>query len=455
MRPRGLWIGSGFRADDAPTAPRETAHEMATAPLRICLLTYRGNPRSGGQGGYVRMLSAALTELGHSVDVWSGPPYPELPEGVNLIKVPSLDLWNERAFLRTPSLRELADPINLVEWAQTRIGRFPEPITFSRRVERSFRRGQAPHYDIVHDNQCLGPGILSLRSRVPVVATIHHPITMDRRIALKNTRNLMQMYGLLRWYSFVPTQLRVSRQIDHILTVSEASREDVQAEFRIAPERMRVVGNGIDLDVFHPLEGITRRTNRIVTTLSADAPVKGFRYLLDALADLRTRRPELEVIVVGTPGQTDTTERIERLGLRDMIRFTGFIPAEDITRHYAEATLAVVPSLYEGFGLPAGEAMACAVPVVSTAAGALPEVVGRDGTCSVLVEPRSAPALARAIEELLDDPARRDAMGKAGRQRVLEHFTWRRAAERTVDVYREAIGRHGHGNGKRNGSRAC
>jgi glycosyltransferase involved in cell wall biosynthesis len=433
---------------------------MGTAPLRICLLTYRGNPRCGGQGVYVRQLGAALTALGHTVDVWSGPPYPDLSDGVNLVKVPSLDLWNEQAFLRTPSLRELADPINLAEWAQTRIGRFPEPITFSRRVERSFRRGQAPSYDVVHDNQCLGPGLLSLRSRVPVVATIHHPITMDRRIALKNTRNLMQLYGLLRWYSFVPTQLKVSRQIDHILTVSEASREDVQSEFRIAPDRMRVVGNGIDLGIFHPLEGIARRDNRIVTTLSADAPVKGFRYLLDALAELRPRRPNLEVIVIGSPGQTDTVERIARLGLTDMIRFTGFIPAEEITRYYAEATLAVVASLYEGFGLPAGEAMACEVPVVSTAAGALPEVVGRDGTCSVLVEPRNAPALARAIEDLLDQPDRRLAMGKAGRRRVLEHFTWERAAERTLDVYREAIRRHGngHGNGHGrigNGSRAC
>ena len=408
--------------------------------LRVCLLTYRGNPRSGGQGIYVNLLSKALVELGHSVDVWSGQPYPELMDGVHLHKIPSLDLWNEEDLFRTPTLRELWDPINLAEWAQTRTGNFPEPLTFSKRVARRFRKGHAVAYDIVHDNQCLGPGLLELQQRLPVVATIHHPITVDRRIAFQTTIGSTRRWGLARWYSFLHTQLKVSRQLDRVLTVSEVSREDVAREYGVALDRMRVVGNGINLDVFHPLEGCTRDPNQLITTMSADAPLKGFRYLLDALQDLRKMRPDVRLTVIGKPGvETDTLAYLKRLELEHAVRFTGYVEAHDIARCYAESAVAVVPSLYEGFGFPAGEAMACEVPVVSTRAGALPEVVGTDGTCGILVPARDGMALSRAIGELLDDPQRQRTMGRAGRLRVLEHFTWKRAAERTADVYREAI----------------
>jgi glycosyltransferase involved in cell wall biosynthesis len=413
---------------------------LAADTLRICLLSYRGNPRSGGQGIYVRLLSKALLELGHEVDVWSGQPYPELLPGVGLHKVPSLDMWNEQAWLRTPPLRELCDLINLSEWAQTRTGSFAEPLTFSQRVARTFRQGRAPRYDIVHDNQCLGPGLLELQQRLPVVATVHHPITVDRRIAFQSTGDGIKRLGLSRWYSFLHAQLRVSRRLDRILTVSEASRRDIAREYGVSASRMRVVGNGINLDVFHPLEGVQRRDDQLIATLSADAPLKGFRYLLDALRELRKQRPNLTLTVIGKPGtETGTESYVRRLDLTGAVRFTGYVEDHEIARYYAESTLAVVPSLYEGFGFPAGEAMACEVPVVSTRAGALPEVVGDDGRCGLLVSPRDGMALARAIEQLLDAPERRAAMGKAGRQRVLEHFTWKRAAERTVEVYREAL----------------
>jgi glycosyltransferase involved in cell wall biosynthesis len=409
--------------------------------LRICLLTYRGNPRSGGQGVYVRLLSEALRDLGHEVDVWSGQPYPELVDGVRLFKVPSLDLWNEAQLFRRPSWRELVDPINLSEYARTRSGAFAEPLTFSNRVARRFARGGNPRgYDIVHDNQCLGPGLLKLQALLPVVATIHHPITVDLRIAYQTAKNRTERYGLKRWYSFLPTQLEVSRSLDRILTVSEASRTDLQREYGVARERMRVVGNGINLDVFKPMPAIARRREQLITTLSADAPLKGFRYLLEALARLRTTRPQLKLLVIGQPGhETGTRERVQALGLEDAVTFTGRVPAEDIAKAYAESTLAVVPSLYEGFGFPAGEAMACEVPVVSSRGGALPEVVGEHGVCGTLVEPQRPDELAHAIAELLDQPERCRDMGRAGRERVLELFTWRRAAERTVEVYREAI----------------
>ena len=408
--------------------------------LRICLLTYRGNPRSGGQGIYVRQLSRALVELGHEVDVWSGQPYPELFSGVGLTELPSLDLWNERALMRMPTLRELWDPINLSEWARSKTGGFVEPLTFSRRVARRFRQGGVPRYDVIHDNQCLGAGLLELQQSVPVVATVHHPITVDRRIAFQQTSDGIKRWGLSRWYSFLPEQLRVSRQLDRVLTVSEASRRDICREYGVSPERMRVVGNGIDVDVFRRLPELSRRTDQLITTLSADAPLKGFIFLLDALAELRKTRPALQLTVIGKPGtDTGTTGHVRRLGLQDAVTFTGFVEAEDIARYYATATIAVVPSLYEGFGFPAGEAMACEVPVVSTDAGALPEVVGKDGRCGTLVPPRDGSALARAIAELLDAPELRVAMGVRGRQRVLDQFTWQRAAERTVDAYREVV----------------
>lgn len=414
---------------------------MPQGPLRICLLTYRGNPRSGGQGIYVRLLSRALVDLGHQVDVWSGPPYPELLAGVRLYKVPSLDLWNEQALMRTPTLRELTDPINLSEWAQTRTGSFPEPLTFSQRVARRFRRRQAfGQYDIVHDNQCLGPGLLELQAHLPVVATIHHPVTVDWRIAYQNSQGGLQRFGLKRFYSFLPTQLRVSRELDRILTVSEASRADLQDEYGVRPERMHVVGNGINLDVFHPMPERSRDPFQLLTTLSSDAPLKGFRFLLEALAQLRADGRQVRLKVIGKPGdKSDTLRSVQRLGLSDSIEFTGRVSDREIAEAYAGASVAVVPSLYEGFGFPAGEAMACEVPVVSTSGGALPEVVGQDGETGLLVPPGDSAAMAGAIASLLDDPARARAIGQAGRRRVLEHFTWRRAAERTVDVYREAI----------------
>lgn len=424
-----------------PAHVTEVHPRMPLGPLRICLLTYRGNPRSGGQGIYVRLLSKALVDLGHAVDVWSGPPYPELFPGVNLVKIPSLDLWNEEAMMRTPSLRELIDPINLSEWARTRVGGFPEPLTFSQRVARRFRRGATHHYDIVHDNQCLGPGLLEIQAALPVVATIHHPITVDRRIAYDSCQNQLKRYGLRRWYSFLETQLKVSRRLDRVLTVSQASQHDLQREYGLDADRMRVVGNGINLDVFGPIPELARDPNQLITTMSSDTPLKGFRYLLEALALLRAEgRTELRLKVFGRPGaKTDTQARVDRLGLDACVEFTGHVSDGEIARAYARASVAIVPSLYEGFGFPAGEAMACEVPVVSTSAGALPEVVGPNGASGRLVPPSDARALANAVAELLDDPESATALGRAGRKRVLSQFTWKRAAERTTEVYHEAL----------------
>ena len=409
--------------------------------LRVCLLTYRGNPRCGGQGVYMRHLSRELMALGHQVDVWSGQPYPELVPGVGLTEIPSLDLWNDDDPFRIPTLGELRDPINRLEYLRTMLGTFPEPLTFSQRVARLFRsNGFGAEYDIVHDNQCLGSGLLQLRTMIPLVATIHHPVTQDRAIALRSAPNFYRRLGVRRWYSFLDMQLAVARQMTRVMTVSQTSAEALHAEYGVARDRIRNVGNGIDLEVFRPLPEIARDPSRLITTLSADSPLKGFVYLLEAMAELRRTRPDLRLTVIGAPARkTDTASHVARLGLGDVVHFTGKVEEQAIPRAYAGSAVAVIPSLYEGFSFPAGEAMACGVPLVATTAGALPEVVGRDGATGILVPPRSSASLARALGELLDAPERRQAMGLAGRRRVQEQFSWRRAAERIVDVYREVL----------------
>jgi glycosyltransferase involved in cell wall biosynthesis len=418
---------------------------MTETPLRIALLTYRGNPRSGGQGVYVKLLSQELAAMGHRVDVWSGPPYPELADHIRLIKVPSLDLWQGDKLRKVPTFREMRDPINRLEYVRTMMGEFPEMKTFLRRVDREFL-AVGPNgggYDIVHDNQCLGDALLTMRRRVPVIATIHHPITKDYKIEMKSAPfyAIKKRWGLWRWYSFLDMQMEVSRQLDRVLTVSEASAADIHSEYGIDQDRLRVVGIGIDTEIFRPIAGVVRNKSQLITTLSADVPLKGLHYLLEALAILRRDRPDIHLKIIGrVRPRSGTKAKIRRLGLESALTFSGKVPAEEIARTYAESSVAVVASLYEGFGLPAGEAMACETPLVSTTGGALPEVVGRDGTAGLLVAPRDPGALADGIRELLDAPEeRRIAMGKAARARVLELFTWRRAAERTVDNYRELI----------------
>jgi len=148
------------------------------------------------------------------------------------------------------------------------------------------------------------------------------------------------------------------------------------------------------------------------------------------------------VVDGGTPTRVSAGDLIEQCGLRDRVHVTGKIDTDELVRLYASSQAAVVPSLYEGFGFPAAEAMACELPLVATTAGALPEVVGTDGDAGILVPPRDPAALSDAINALLRDPSRCREMGRAARARVLRHFTWRQAAERLVEIYREVMGAH-------------
>ncbi len=407
-------------------------------PLKICLLSYRSNPHCGGQGVYVKNLSQGLTHLGHQVEVVSGPPPPVLHNGIHLTYLPGLDLYNPDALFRTPSPRELSDPINLMEWMGVSSMGFPEPFTFGLRAYR-YLRNRFDRYDIVHDNQSLSYGIWAIKQRVPTIATIHHPITVDRDIAVRTVTSPWKKFKHRRWYSFIGMQKRISRKFSHLITVSECTRRDISREFKIPAGRFRVVPNGINTDLFRPLPGISRKKGRIIVTNSADIPLKGLYYLLQAVARLPPEYP-IQLVVIGRPKENGgVVKLIRRLGIGNRIRFTGRIGDEEFIRQYAEAAMAVVPSVYEGFGLPAGEAMACGLPVISTTGGALPEVVGDAG---ILVPPSDPEALTDAIQALLRDPDLAERLGRAGYRRVLRHFTWRRAAEKTVAAYREAIHDH-------------
>jgi MMP alpha-(1->4)-mannosyltransferase len=407
----------------------------ASRPLKICLLSYRCDPHCGGQGVYLQNLSRALKDLGHKVEVVVGPPQPKLDSDIPVFQPPSLDLYNPDNLFRMPSIKELSQPINLIEWLGVSTMGFPEPYTFGLRARR-FLAGNRHRYNIVHDNQGLAYALMAIKNWLPTIATVHHPVTIDRKIAVRSATTIWKKMQQWRWYSFIGMQKRVARTLSHIISVSKTASRDISRDFNISPHRFRIIPNGISTDLFYPIPEIPREKNRLIVTNSADMPLKGLYFLLRAIATVAQTRP-VKLTVVGTPNKNGSSRRlIQQLGIGDLITFTGRIANEQFVSEYARATLAVVPSVYEGFGLPVGEAMACAVPVISTTGGALPEVVGDAG---VLVPPADHHALAKAIMKVLDQPQLARRLGQAGYRRVQQNFTWKKAAEKTVAVYREAI----------------
>jgi glycosyltransferase involved in cell wall biosynthesis len=407
--------------------------------LRICLLSYRSKPNCGGQGVYIRNLSRALRGLGHKVDVISGTPVCELDDGVNLIHLPSLDLYNPDDLFRTPRFKELLDPINLMEWLGVSSQGFPEPFTFGLRAYAYLRRHYRC-YDIVHDNQCLAYGIIGISRLLPTTATIHHPITMDRDIAIKAAPSFYAKLKEMRWHSFTGMQKRVAKRIQHLITVSHSAKKDISRAFGIPAKNFDVVLNGIRTDVFQPMPEIKAQAHRIIVTTSSDVPLKGLNYLLKAVALVAAVR-KIRLVVVGTPKKNGAIVKLIRaLGIGHLITFTGRISDNEFVRQYAKAALAIVPSVYEGFGLPAGEAMACGRPVISTTAGALPEVVGDSG---MMVPPADHHALAVAINTLFDNTDYANHLGLNGLGRVRQLFTWDQAARQTVATYRKVIHAYG------------
>ncbi len=407
-------------------------------PLRLAYLSYRSKPTVGGQGIYTRHLTKALVDLGHSVDVFSGQPYPVLDERITLHKLSSLDIFNDHYPGRFPAYWEIKSKADVLELATFSTGMFPEPLAFSYRALKTLE-DRALDFDLVHDNQCLGYGILGIDKIIPTLVTLHHPITVDRKLEIEAAPNFFKKLSIGRWYGFVKMQGRVAQRMPRIVVVSENSIQDIHSDMGVDLERMRLVHVGVDPDLFRPLPGVERIPGRLITTASADVELKGLRFLLEAMAKLRTER-DVSLTVIGRAKEGGTSAKlIERLGLKDHIQFVTGVPDERIVELYAESELAVVPSLYEGFSLPAVEAMGSGTPLVASDGGALPEVTGVDGETVLRCKAGDVDSLQRALERGLSDPELRDRIGAAGRERVSELYTWRQTAINTVAQYREVI----------------
>jgi glycosyltransferase involved in cell wall biosynthesis len=408
------------------------------APLRIALLAYRGKPHVGGQGVYTRHLAKALVDLGHHVEVLGGQPYPVLDERVPLVELPSLDIYNDHFPMRMPGLWELRSWTDFVEVTAFSFGTFPEPLAFSMRAWDHLRH-RKDDFDIVQDNQCLGYGLLLIEQQLglPVLGTIHHPITVDRRLEMEAAESWYKRLTLRRWYAFVDMQTQVARRLQRIITVSENSFKDIVQDHKVDPDRMAVVPVGVDIDLFKPLPEVAVVPGRLVTTASADVAMKGLKFLLEAVAKLRTERDDVHLVVIGKRkpgGASDAT--IKRLGLEDHVEFVTGVEESRIIELYSEAEMAVVPSLYEGFSLPAIEAMACGTPLVGTTGGAVPEVIGKDGDTAMVVPPGDSEALAAKIRWGLEHTDLRGTIGRRGRQRIIDRWSWTHTAAKTVEQYR-------------------
>lgn len=392
----------------------------------------------GGQGVYTYYLSRELQRLGHEVHVIVGPPYPYIPEGVEEHRVENLNFF-EFGFPKQDPFKVFT-PLNLYDLAGTMLGMFTEMSSFSFRAYDKLRHLLRNHrFDIIHDNQTLAYGILLMKAfEIPIVATVHHPLPIDRKTDLAYLKSIGDRIHRILFYPFIMQHL-VTRRMDRVITVSESAAEETRNTFKVPREKLRVVYNGIDLDMFRGLDGERKERGRLIIVANSTDRKKGVVYLLRAFQLLREDMDvKLTIVDRGAPDNKYTPALVKRYGLDGSIAFTGRVSIEDLVRHYASAEVAVVPSLYEGFSIPAAEAMACGLPVVATTAGALPEVVENEKS-GILVPPRDANALARAIKRLLTDEPLRQAMGREGRRRVQERFTWEEAARKTLEVYREVL----------------
>lgn len=413
--------------------------------MRICLLTYMGNPYCGGQGVYVHYLAREFQRMGHEVEVIAGPPYPELTEGVILHPIESLSVCHPGNSAKA-NLRRVRNPLDLYEVASTQLGFFTDPLSYSfRAYSRLKELLKERHFDIIHDNQGLGYGLLSMkRLGVPVVATIHHPLTIDELADLEQASGTRQRMRIRRFYWLTRMQGFVARRMERIITVSQSAARDIERFFKVRPDKIRVVYNGTDTEIYKRDETVSREKHTLIVVGNTDDRKKGVLYLLKALQALRDDGVKLRIVDDAERRSADDAEPVpsyaseltKKFKLDGMVHFTGKVTREELVRLYSAAQIAIVPSLYEGFGLPAAEAMSCGTPLIATNGGALPEVVGDAG---MLVPAGDADALAAAIKRLLNDEEAQRRMSEAGRRRVEQNFSWEQAAQKTLEVYQEVL----------------
>jgi glycosyltransferase involved in cell wall biosynthesis len=415
--------------------------------MKVCFLLHQGKMHSGGQGVYTYNVTREMVALGHEVHVIAGPPYPDIAPGITVDRIPNFNLFEvlgtiNPEFFHSRPPREFFRPLNFYELVTTRYGMFSGMSAFSiRAYDRLRELLRDRRFDIVHDVQCLGYGMLLIKAGgIPVVANIHHPLAVDRRNAVMQAKTLREK---MRWIIFYPFFMQdiVMKRVDKIITGSHHSARSIQQVFDVPASHIEIIHDGVDTDTFRPLEGIEKEPNGILFVGNSEDRNKGARYLVEALHILR-REIDFHLTFVDRPRESLelVPSLVKRWGLQSRVTFTGRVSTEELVRLYNKAEILVSPSVYEGFGLPAAEAMACGVPVVATTAGAFPEVVA-DGETGWLVAPGDARALAGAIKRLMADPAERKRMGDAGRRRMQERFTWRETARKTVALYEEILSR--------------
>ena len=404
--------------------------------MKIGLLSYRSHPYSGGQGIYVKHLSKALSRLGNDVSVISGPPYPDLDDAVRLIKIPSLDLFASEDRLREFKLKYLLNPLDFYEWITVMTGGFPEPYTFGKRVLK-YLESSSPDFDVLLDNQSLCSSLLQIQKLYPLAVTIHHPITKDHKLEMDNAKNWKEKLSSMRWHNFLPMQKRVAPNLNQIICVSGPSKQDIVKEFQVEQNKIEIILNGIDVEKFVPNEKEANEGYRLITTASADIPLKGLKYLIKALPGIIENFPDTSLDVIGkSPRDSKIRQLIGELGLEEKIQFHSGISAEEIVNLYHVSTVAVIPSLYEGFGFGAGEAMSCGVPLISTHSGGLRDVVE---DCALKIQPESVRDIQEAVIQLFQNPPQRREMSEKGRKRIEEHFDWKIAAQSYLDVFNKVI----------------
>ena len=404
--------------------------------MKVGLLSYRSHPYSGGQGIYIKHLSKALKNLGHEVSVLSGPPYPELDSEVNLIKIPSLGLFESGERLKAFRLRFLWSPIDLYEWITVMTGGFPEPYTYGKRVLKKLKENNLK-LDVLLDNQSLSSSLLEIQAHYPLAVTIHHPITKDHKLEMQNAINWKERLSSSRWHNFLPMQKKVAPQLKNIICVSQPSKEDVISEFKVDEKKITVIPNGIDIRTFKPSSIKKPLSFRIVTTASADIPLKGLRHLILALPKVIRQFPLTSLTVIGkSPEKSNLNNLLDDLDLEDKITFRSGISEEEIVKTYHDSDIAVIPSLYEGFGFGAGEAMACGVPLISTDSGGLKQVIG---DAALKIKPGSVNEIEDGILKLFTEEKIRHELAEKGRKRMVEFFDWKIAASAYIEVFKKII----------------
>ena len=411
--------------------------------LKIAFLSYRSKPFSGGQGIYVKYLSKALHDLGHEIDVFSGPPYPDLDPKIKLVKIPSLSLYEKKSKFYDVNPMKLLNPINLFEWLSVNSGGFPEPYTFGKRIKKILKQN-LNEYDVIHDNQSLAYELLFFQKKKPLVTTIHHPISLDLAYQLQSTNDIFLKLLMRRWHSFLVMQKFVAKRLKKIVVPSNSSMDDIKDEFRVDKNKMERVMNGIDLNVFYPDSKIQKIPFKLVTVASADVPLKGLDYLLKALSDLAEVYSDISLSIIGEQKKGGHTERlIKKLNLEKRVNFFSNLTQEDLRKTYCEAELAIIPSLYEGFGFAAIEAMACGVPLISSSGGALPEVIKDTG---IIIPPKNAKEIYNSVDFLLSSPKSAKELAEKGLQRANSKFSWTAIAKQLEKVYYKEIEIHKHAN---------